>query len=183
MSKPNSGFIHRGVNHKQKEFSRRVGKEVVVSTNAAEGLFGRLKAWVRTKAAKRVSSNSYGGLLAEFLWTASCSARKVDPLADLLQQTLFWQEQHPNREKHDPSLKDSIPEKVVQDFLSVCQAVPPPFELRLNSSNPHLLLRLLLPLLLTGVTARVRLNLSACDPQSGPVSQSKWRPCSKTFCL
>ena len=132
MSKPNSGFVHRAVNHKQREFSRRetvFGKEVVVSTNAAEGLFGRLKAWMRTKAAKKVSSNSYGGLLAEFLWTASCSARKVDPFADLLQEILFRQEHHPNREKHDPSLKDSIPETVLQDFRSVCQAAPPPPDL------------------------------------------------------
>ena len=132
MSKPNSGFVHRAVNHKQREFSRRetvFGKEVVVSTNAAEGLFGRLKAWMRTKAAKKVSRNSYGGLLAEFLWTASCFARKVDPFADLLQEILFWQEHHPNREKHDPSLKDSIPETVLQDFRSVCQAAPPPPDL------------------------------------------------------
>ena len=43
-----------------------VFRKVVVSTSAAEGLFGRLKAWIRKKAAKRVSSNSYGGLLASF---------------------------------------------------------------------------------------------------------------------
>ena len=125
MSKPNSGFVHRAVNHRQREFSKRetiFGKEILVSTNAAEGLFGRLKTWMRAKAAKKVSKESYGGLLAEFLWTANCSARKADPFADLLQQILFWQEQHPNREKHDPSLKDSIPAKVLQDFLSVCEA-------------------------------------------------------------
>ena len=61
MSKPTSGFVHRAVNHKQRAFSRRetiFGKEIVVSTNAAEGRFGRLKAWMRTKAAKKVSRRS-----------------------------------------------------------------------------------------------------------------------------
>ena len=84
MSKPNSGFVHRAVNHRQREFSKRetiFGKEILVSTNAAEGLFGRLKTWMRAKAAKKVSKESYGGLLVEFLWTANCSARKADPFA------------------------------------------------------------------------------------------------------
>ena len=40
-----SGFVHRAVNHKQREFSRietLFGQQVTVSSNAAEGLFGRL---------------------------------------------------------------------------------------------------------------------------------------------
>ena len=127
LSKPDSGFVHRCVNHKRREFSKTetiFGKEVVVSTNAAEGLFGRLKAFLRAKGAKKVSRDSYGGLLSEFLWTASCSPRQVDPFADLL-EIKFWQDQHREKENHATSLKDSIPEEVLEDFLSVCEAPAP----------------------------------------------------------
>lgn len=66
-----AGFVHRYVNHKQREFSRvedLFGASVNVSTNAAEGLFGRLKRWCRARQVKRVSNKGYGWMVGEFLW-------------------------------------------------------------------------------------------------------------------
>jgi transposase-like protein len=66
-----AGFVHRYVNHKQREFSRvenLFGADVKVSTNAAEGLFGRLKRWCRARGVKRVSHKAYGWMIGEFLW-------------------------------------------------------------------------------------------------------------------
>ena len=48
LGRRDSGFVHRCVNHKQREFSRDeciFGQNIRVSTNAAEGLFGRLKTY------------------------------------------------------------------------------------------------------------------------------------------
>jgi hypothetical protein len=42
-----------------------------VSTNAAEGLFGRVKMFCRERQLKRISKKTYGLVLAEFLWRAS----------------------------------------------------------------------------------------------------------------
>ena len=145
LSRPNSGFVHRCVNHKRREFSkteRIFGREVVVSTNSAEGLFGRLKSFLRAKGAKKVGKTSYGHLLSEFLWTAKCSAQKLDPFADLLEQIKFWQDQRPQREHFPISLKASIPPEVVQEFLSACQppSGPNPAEpalTRLNNIPEH----------------------------------------------
>ena len=53
----NEGYVHRAVNHKQREFSRTeiiYGVRIVVSTHAAEGLFGRMKAFARARRMKRV---------------------------------------------------------------------------------------------------------------------------------
>jgi hypothetical protein len=66
-----SGLVHRNVNHKEREFSRPetiFGVEVVVSTNSAEGLFGRVKVFARSKGRKRISKDAYGLILAEFMW-------------------------------------------------------------------------------------------------------------------
>ena len=39
-----------------------------VSTNAAEGLFGRVKKFYRAREKTKLNQDSYGGLLAEHLW-------------------------------------------------------------------------------------------------------------------
>ena len=51
-----AGFVHRAVNHRRREFSRTeliYGHEIVVSTNSAEGLFGRVKEFARAKQRKK----------------------------------------------------------------------------------------------------------------------------------
>ena len=54
----------------QKEFSRVVnlfGMDINVTTNPAEGLFGNVKTFGWERQVKRVSKNSYGSLLCEFI--------------------------------------------------------------------------------------------------------------------
>ena len=78
MSAQDSPFVHRYVNHKKREFSpvvRIFGQEIIISSSAAEGLFGRLKSYIRQRGIKRVSKQCYGRVLAEFLWRQTCSAR------------------------------------------------------------------------------------------------------------
>eukprot|EP00973_Karenia_brevis_P086132 11946080-Karenia_brevis.AAC.1 len=62
-----AGYIHRRVNHKKREFSREeqiFGVTINISTNAAEGLFGRVKTFARGKGVKRISRRDYGLLMA-----------------------------------------------------------------------------------------------------------------------
>ena len=122
LGKRGSGYVHRCVNHKKKEFSRTeeiFGVNVVVSSNAAEGLFGRLKAWVRKKGVKKVGKNTYGHLLAEFLWWQHCTANKLDTFSDLLGHVKDWQDVHPNTVHERPSLKASLPTELREQFESL----------------------------------------------------------------
>ena len=83
-------------------------------------LQGRLQAWMRTRAARKVSSNS---LLAEFLWAASCPQRSRSILLLICcKRCCFGKSTTRNRKKHDPSLKDSKPEPIVQDTSSTSTA-------------------------------------------------------------
>ena len=69
-----TGFVHRTVKHKDRQFSRVeniYGVDVNISTNAAEGLFGRCKAFARARGGKHLSRGSYGYILAEFVWRSS----------------------------------------------------------------------------------------------------------------
>lgn len=69
--KSSSGFVHRAINHKRREFScveRIFGVNVNVSTNASEGLFGRLKTFAREHSLKRVPKECYGLVMTEYLW-------------------------------------------------------------------------------------------------------------------
>ena len=59
--------MHRSVNHKAGEFSRQ---DVNVTTNAVEGLFGRLKKYLRQREYARFGKRAYGEVLTEFLWRA-----------------------------------------------------------------------------------------------------------------
>ena len=71
LSRRGSKFVHRVINHKRGEFSRMeelFGVQVNVTTNAAEGLFGRVKIFCRQKQIRRVSKNAYGLIMSEFLW-------------------------------------------------------------------------------------------------------------------
>jgi len=71
LKKSSSGFVHRAINHKRREFSRVesiFGVNVNVSTNATEGLFGRLKTFARERSLKRVPKECYGLVLTEYLW-------------------------------------------------------------------------------------------------------------------
>ena len=66
-----AGYIHRLINHRHREFSRLetiVGENILVSTNAAEGLFGRVKQLCRLLRLKRVPFRSYDIVWAECLW-------------------------------------------------------------------------------------------------------------------
>ena len=113
----------RYVNHKKREFSRveRIfgGQEIIISSNAAEGLFGRLKSYIRQRGIKRVSKQCYGRVLAEFLWRQTCSARDEEPYSELLNEILTWQQRHPNAAQHNPSLVMSLPEEFRADFASI----------------------------------------------------------------
>lgn len=71
LSRANSNFVHRAINHRAREFSRVeeiFGEAITVTTNAAEGLFGRVKSFLRQRQIRRVSGNAYGVLLAEYMW-------------------------------------------------------------------------------------------------------------------
>ena len=76
MSRRDSPYVHRAVNHSKGEFARTemlFGQEARVSTNAVEGLFG----YFRQRGLGRVGKNSYGHLLAEFMWRQRPLARFV----------------------------------------------------------------------------------------------------------
>ena len=71
LSRRFSGFVHRWVNHRRGQFSRwekLFGVWVLISTNAAEGLFGRFKVFARKRGLRRVSHDSYELLMSEFIW-------------------------------------------------------------------------------------------------------------------
>ena len=60
-----AGYVHRSVNHSRREFSRieRIyGQPVNVTTNSAEGLFGRVKEFSRAKQRKKYR----GGVMVSF---------------------------------------------------------------------------------------------------------------------
>ena len=74
LDAPDSGYRHESVIHKNREFSKYLppdqeGEEAkLVSTNAAEGLFGRVKRWFAKRDVKGLSREAYGPWLAEWLW-------------------------------------------------------------------------------------------------------------------
>ena len=77
---------------------RILGEDINVSTNAVEGLFGRLKSYLRQRRYGRAGKNNYGHLLAEFLWRQQCSAHQADPFRRLLAESKEWQDDHPSQE-------------------------------------------------------------------------------------
>ena len=100
LGRAGSQYVHRAVNHKAGEFSRveRVfGEDINVTTNAVEGLFGRLKTYLRQRQYGRVGKKAYGELLAEFLWRQRCSAFGVEPFYNLMREIKTWQDAHPRR--------------------------------------------------------------------------------------
>ena len=100
LGRAGSQYVHRAVNHKAGEFSRveRVfGEDINVTTNAVEGLFGRLKTYLRQRQYGRVGKKAYGELLAEFLWHQRCSAFGVEPFYNLMREIKTWQDAHPRR--------------------------------------------------------------------------------------
>ncbi|CAE7234151.1 unnamed protein product [Symbiodinium sp. CCMP2592] len=120
MSARDSPFVHR---QSQEEGIQqgRDGQEINVSSNAAEGLFGRLKSYVRRRGIKRVSRQCYGKVLAEFLWRQTCSAKQEEPFSELLNEILLWQFRHPHAAKHAPSLESSVPEDLKADFANLVE--------------------------------------------------------------
>ena len=86
--------------HSRGEFSRTeciFGEDVVVTTNSVEGLFGRLKQYLRQRKYGKVGKPAYGELLAEFMWRQRCSAFRTEPLRNLFGEIQAWQNQHPRR--------------------------------------------------------------------------------------
>ena len=73
------------------------GEDVVVTTNSVEGLFGRLKQYLRQRKYGKVGKPAYGELLAEFMWRQRCSAFRTEPLRNLFGEIQAWQNQHPRR--------------------------------------------------------------------------------------
>ena len=70
------------------------GVVVRVTTNAAEGLFGRVKTFERRRGTQHVPKRKYGDLLAEYLWRAKFLHSRSEfkeagfwPLLDLIVKT------------------------------------------------------------------------------------------------
>ena len=65
-----AGFVHRCANHSRGDFSRTEllhGEQVNISTNAVEGLLGRVKTFAREWKLKNICKKSYGLAPAEYL--------------------------------------------------------------------------------------------------------------------
>ena len=119
LSGKNSSFVHRCVNHSRGEFARTetlFGKEVRVTTNAVEGLFGRLKKYFRQRGLGRVGKNAYGHLLAEFLFRQMCSAEKTEVFPSFLHEILDWQAEHPQKKVFESKIQDLMPDEIKADF-------------------------------------------------------------------
>ena len=100
LSRRNSNYVHRAVNHRKGEFTRveRIfGEDVNVTTNAVEGLFGRLKQYLQQRRYRKISKKAYGEVLAEFLWRQRVAAFGSDPFRNLLAEIKGWQDGHPRR--------------------------------------------------------------------------------------
>ena len=91
-----AGYVHRAINHRRKEFSRTeviFGREVIVSTNSVEGLFGRLKTFVRQRNLKKFCKHNYGLILAQYLWEQHYASNRTQwhkaplwPLLEMIQR-------------------------------------------------------------------------------------------------
>ena len=122
LSKPTSGFVHRAVNHRKREFSRTeqiFGEDVVVSTNGAEGLFGRLKSYLRQRNIKKTSKESYGHLLAEFLWMQQISVTQKPPFDGLIDAIFTWQERRPQKQSFETDAYRNLPTHLQEGFESL----------------------------------------------------------------
>ena len=172
LAKKDSGYVHRCVNHKQKEFSRTeeiFGVRQVVTSNAAEGLFGRLKTWLRKKGVKKVGKNTCGHLLAEFLWWQHCGAGDIDLFSDLLCRIRDWQDAHPHRIPEPQSLRRSLPEELQRQFQSILR----PEENVRPAVHPNAPIEPLHPL-----SAPVVPDVAA-PPRVVPDVAAPWGACSK----
>ena len=69
-------FVHESVIHRRGEFARLRADSVVISTNAIEGLFSRMKRMLRVHHAIPRQSEGYGEHLGEFLWRSRFVQRK-----------------------------------------------------------------------------------------------------------
>ena len=100
LSRRNSNYAHRAVSHSKGEFARveRIfGEDVNLTTNAVEGLFGRLKQYLRQRRYGKISKKAYGEVLAEFLWRQRVAAFGSDPFRNFLAEIKGWQDGHPRR--------------------------------------------------------------------------------------
>lgn len=70
-----SGYRHSEIVHKNREFARD-GPDGRVSTNAVEGLFSRVKRFLRITGSKKVGRSKYGPVLGEFLWREACLSER-----------------------------------------------------------------------------------------------------------
>ena len=69
-------FVHESVIHRRGEFARLRADGVVISTNAIEGLFSRVKRMLKAHHAIPRRSSGYGQHLGEFLWRSRFVHRK-----------------------------------------------------------------------------------------------------------
>ena len=82
--------MHRCVNHKAREFSR---KERIFGDEIEEGFFGCLKSYFRVQG-KKVSKRN---ICPRVIWRQYLSVRNLDPFSDLLVRIQEWQKGNPNR--------------------------------------------------------------------------------------
>ena len=73
-----------------------------------------------------MGKNTYGHLLAEFLWWQHCSANNIDTFSDLLNHVKDWQDMHPQRIREEQSLTRAIPDECLEAFRSILQEGAPP---------------------------------------------------------
>ena len=100
LSRPNSGFVHRAVNHSRGEFSRTeciFGEDVVVTTNSVEGCLAG-----SSNICDNANMARSGSQLTANCWQSSCGAKRcsafrTEPLRNLFGEIQAWQNQHPRR--------------------------------------------------------------------------------------
>lgn len=128
-----AGYVHRAVNHKKREFSRDetiFGVLTKVTTNPAEGLFGRCKAFARSRGIKKLGKDCYGLLLAEFVWrSTNLSARsewRDAPIFAILDLLVQYQTEalHPNIV--DPAKVSEETAATLSQFKESMKAAAPP---------------------------------------------------------
>ena len=66
-------FVHESVVHRKGEFARLRLTGIVVSTNAIEGLFSRVKRMLKRHHAVPRRQEGYGAHLGEFIWRSRLS--------------------------------------------------------------------------------------------------------------
>jgi len=86
MSEPDSGYPRYAVNHSAGQTVDAEGR----GTNAVEGLFARVKRFLRRHHMRHPQRSRYGGMFAEFLWRHQQLGSQSGLPGRKWQQAAFW---------------------------------------------------------------------------------------------